>query len=464
MKAVLRVALTCFAMFPVQRWINVAALVLIFLAAVIFVVGDSMNAATGIAVLCTLGAVLLLISPAFAGALAFRQASADVRLHLLPHGRQRVLLGTTLALTLFGAIAALPAFAAEMFRATHDFAWTGRPPPSVLACFQLGWAIMAMLWICLFALSRTPVAMFMFALVPVLVIKLEEFVSELFPGITAGDVFAVGVGAWILFALWYLSARRIDKPAALPSFGAPPAGEQSGLPFFVKIDDAGAGADSRATAVLQYLFGSSSYRMFALNGIWIAAILLLAGLFGGGQRATGPGQFLYMLPFLTMLAVSIGFTTARRARLLWLRAGMDRAGLFALAARRGLRGALTTWGVVAGSLGLLAMADNPARAPAILLFLASQAAVTACLFYGGLAFVRDWSVRDVLLGIGLVFVFLLQVSVLGPNQVGNVVLPWTTLLVLAVVLAIVLRWYALRQWRTVDWRVIRIAKLDWRRG
>src|SRR5690606_22051448 len=119
MKAVLRVAHSYFAMFPVQRRINVAALVLIALAAVIFVVGDSMNAATGIAVLCMLGAVLLLISPAFAGALAFRQASADVRLHLLPHGRVRVLLGTTLALTLFGAITALPAFAVEMFRATH---------------------------------------------------------------------------------------------------------------------------------------------------------------------------------------------------------------------------------------------------------------------------------------------------------------------------------------------------------
>lgn len=463
MKAVLRVALAYFAMFPLQRWLNGVALALIALAAVTFVAGDSMNAATGIFMLCILGTVLLLISPAFAGGLAFRHVSADSRLHLHPHGRLRVLLGTTLALVLVGAVAALPAFALEMFRAARDVTWTGRLP-NMLVSFQVGLAFMAMIWICMFALSRTPAAMFLFGLVPVLGIKVGESVRDFFPGITAGHALAVAASAWAVFAFWYLSVRHIDKPAALPSFSAPTAGEQSGLPFFLKIDEAGAGADSRSTAVLQYLFGSSSYRMFALNGIWIAAILLLMSIFGGGRRAAGPGQYLYMLPFVAFFAISIGYTTARRARLLWLRAGMDRAGLFALAARRGLQGALTTWGVVAGAVGLYAIADNPAQAPAILLFLASQVAVTACLFYGGLAFVRDWSVREWLLGILLVIVFLLQVSVFGPNQIGNVLLPWTTMLVVAGVLAIALRWYALRQWRTVDWRVIRIAKLDWRRG
>ena len=68
-----------------------------------------------------------------------------------------------------------------------------------------------------------------------------------------------------------------------------------------------------------------------------------------------------------------------------------------------------------------------------------------------------------LLTIGLAVLFILQVSIFGPHQTGNTVMPWTLLLVLSGVCAPALYAHARRQWRGIDWQEVKPAKLDWRR-
>jgi hypothetical protein len=169
-----------------------------------------------------------------------------------------------------------------------------------------------------------------------------------------------------------------------------------------------------------------------------------------------------MLPFLGMFGALIGYTAARRARFLWLRAGLDRGALFSLVSRYGLKASFTTWGIVAAPLSLFAMISNPAQAPSLLLFFAAQAVTVTGLFFGCLSMVRNWSVGQVLLTIGLGVLFILQVSIFGPHQTGNTVMPWTMLLVLSGVCAPALYAHARRQWRGIDWQEVKPAKLDWR--
>jgi hypothetical protein len=464
MSAVLRIALAYFELVPVQRWVNLGGLLLVLLGALPLVASDGDDDLAGsVFAIALIGVVLILLTPGFAGGAALRLASARSKLHLRPHGQWRVLLGSTLALTLLAGVATLPALGAQLFDAVHG---TGVPPriPRPLESFQVAWAVMALSWIGMFALSRSPVAMFLFGLVPIMGIQLARFARGWFPGLTGDHVLVVGLGAWGLFSLWYLTTQNIRRPSNLPSFSWKTGGEYSPFQFFLRIDDLRPEPASRATAVSQYLFGCASRRLFVLNGIWIAAIFLVVAMMGAHERTVGPGQMLFMLPFLAFFCAAMGYTTARRARFLWLRAGVDRAGLFSLASRLGLLGALSTWGTVAGTVALFAILREPAHAPGVLLFIAAQAAAATCMFYAGLAIVTDWAVRDVLLVIGLVIQALLQVSILGPNQVGDVVFPWTTLLVLASALALLLRWYGRRQWRALDWQVIKAGKLDWRQG
>jgi hypothetical protein len=463
MSSVLRIALAYFQIVPAQRWVHVAALVLMMPAALMLAFGDVARGAREVFPFVLFGVILVLLTPGFGGGIALRLASTRHMLHLRPHGRLRVLLGSTLALTLLAALATVPALAAVLYDLIHGTDSRGSLPRP-LESFQVGWAFLTLLWIGMFALSRTPVALFLFGLVPIAVVKFGELVRDWFPGITGTHVFVAGAGAWVLFALWYLTAGNIRRPVNLPPLSLKTGGEFSPFEFFLKADSERPGQNLRAAAVSQYLFGCASHRLFVLNGIWIAAIFVLVSMLGHEGRARGPGNLLVMVPLLAFMCATVGYTTARRARFLWLRAGVDRAGLFAMASRLGLQAALTTWAIVAGAIGLLAIAREPAHMPGALLFLASQAAVAICMFYGGLAIVREWSASDIVVIIGLAILAVLQVGVFGTNQIGNVILPWTTVLVLASVLAIMLRWYAHHRWRALDWRLIKVGRLDWRQG
>jgi hypothetical protein len=242
------------------------------------------------------------------------------------------------------------------------------------------------------------------------------------------------------------------------------APERYPLQWLFEGDPSRSQATSPAAATFHYLLGCGSYRLFVMTGAWMALLFLLMQVVVPRNRASGSSLLVSMLPFLAFNSAITGYNTARRARLLWLRTGTDRAGIFAVAEKLGLLASMASWGVVGGAVLVYAMVTNPERAPWIPLFVASQGAAAICMFYGGFALVRDWSARDKALTVLLAILFLLQVSVFGPSQSGNLALPWTALLVIAGALAVALRWYAARQWRGLDWRLIKPAKLDWRRS
>jgi hypothetical protein len=466
MSSVLGIALTYFRILSLQRWLNLAGLVLLTCGAVLFVTGgllevhgNAREVTKPMFVCFVLGVTLIMIVPGFGGGIAMRMGSTPAVLHLKPHGRLRMLLGSALAVILLSLLVTLPALAAHWFVVVHDLdSALGYPEPwemflGFLPLAAGGWALM-------FLLSRSAVGIAFFWLLPLAVVKLMNTDRPWILGLRFEHLVMAGVAAWVVFALSYLRARSIRRPAASAgNFSNDGVGQP---PFQWLLNADTSGAPARPLAISHYLLGCGSMRLYVLTGAWVALIFLLLHLImPRGSNAQG-GPLLAMLPYLSFQCAITGFTTARRARLLWLRAGLNRAEIFALASRLGLQATMITWAVPAAVVALQVGLSDPGRTPNALLFVASQAAVAVCMFYGGLSLVRDWSARDVLLCIALVILFIAQAVMLGPQRPGNYIAMWSGLLAGAAVLALLLRAYAAHLWRVLDWRLIKPPKMDWR--
>lgn len=459
MSTVLRIALTYFEMVPLQRWLNLTGLLLLALGAVLGVFADNVDEAKSVFMACLFGVMCIVICPAFGGAIAMRATSRPSVVHLRPHGRLKVLLGTTLAIALIVVGLAIPTIAANLAMVLNGLQPANRFGEPAAVFVVLGSLIMVG-WIILFALSRTMLVALAFPLVVMGGMKVS-FLLQTHPRLIAILLVTVGPVAWLLFSLWYLRAGRIKPPQFTPDSTSTSGADYATRWLFDRERPNAPATPSAAT--MHYLLGVGSYRVFLLTGLWVALLFLAMQLVIPSKAQQNNGLLMSMLPFLVFNSAIMGYTTARRARLLWLRAATDRAGLFAAAEKLGLIASLATWCVVGAAVVGYSLLTSPERGSWIFLYVASQAAAAICMFYGGFALVRDWSARDKAITVGLVLLFILQISVLGPSQAGNMAIPWTSLLVIASLLALALRWYAQRQWRAIDWQLIRPANLDWRR-
>jgi hypothetical protein len=434
-------------------------------AVLMLVLEDDAFGAGSVFAFTLIGAMLILLTPVFGGGVVLRLASTPGKLHLRPHGRLRVLLGSTLAITAMALVATLPALGALLFQWLHGTPHPGRIPPPWLS-FQISWSMIALYWILMFALSRTVLLVFLFGLLPIAVINVGQFIIRSLPGVTGLHILLSGLVAWAMFGAWYLRAGSIRAPAVPRGFNWNTSGEDSPFQFLLGEERARPGENLRARAVYQYLFGCAGPRLFVITGLWVAAIFLVVHMFSTNGHRTGPGpwQLLFMLPFVSFCSVTMGYTTARRARFLWLRAGTDRAGLFAVASRLGLRAAMICWGVIAGTVALYVIARDPVGAGPVLLFVASQGIVAIGMFYAGLSLVRDWSAGEVLLCIGLTVLFLAQCFLVPSAFRDDFVASTSITLLIAAVLAFLLYGYAARQWRSVDWKLIRMTRLGMQKG
>lgn len=459
MSTVLRIALTYFQMVTLQRWLNLGGLLLLALGAVLVYFADTVDDAKGVFMACLFGVMLIATVPALGGGIALRMASRPTIVHLRPHGRVKILLGTTLAMTLIVLLLTIPTLVANSVMVLRDLSPSNRFGEAS-AVLLLVWPLGAMSWIIMFATSRTMLGALAFPLVVMGAMKLA-FLLQTHPKLTIILLVTVGPAAWLLFSLWYLRAGRIQQP--LPPF-CTPGGEQAPFQWLLGGERAQNPATTPAVATFHYLLGVSSYWIFLMSGVWIALLFLLMQVIVPRAGSTRDGLLMSMLPFLTFNSAVMGYTTARRARLLWLRTGADRAGLYRLAERLGLCASMITWSLVAGAVLAYALVMNPENARSTSLFVAAQGAAAVCMFYGGFALVKDWSVLDKAITLVLLVLFLVQLTVLGPRQTGSPVQSWTWLLLIASVLALALRWYGQHQWRLVDWRLIRPARLDGRRS
>lgn len=454
MRAVLRIALTYFQMLSLQRWFNLAGLLLFAAAAAVAIVGSSPGNARTVFMLSTFAVIMILLIPGFGGGMAMRAASRPTIVHLRPDGRLKLLLGSTLAMTMLALFACIPALAAHAYVAFHRIDGHRIGEPLELLAFF--WPVAALGWITMFATCRTLWLAVSFPLVPMIAMQMP-LLFQRFPAFTPVHLLALGVVAWATFSLWYIGTARTRPPRQ--SQLAHPAGMQ--YQWLLGHRDE-VTADTPAKAMTCYLLGTSSKRALVLTGIWTALIFLAVSFLTSKARATQVDLLAFMLPFLAVQCALTGFTTARRARMLWLRNGMDREGLFRLGEKLGLQSSMITWGIVAGVAAVCMIASVPGEAPRMLVYVAAQALFAVNLFYAGMALVRNWGASDVILCLSALLLLIVQMTFAHPVNGLAERQPIITLLAGAAVL-LPLRAYARRRWLGLDWRLIRPARLDLRR-
>lgn len=456
MSAVLRIALAYFQMLSLQRWFNLAGLLLFAAAVAVFIFGESPGNAKTVFTLCTFAIIMVLMIPGFGGGMAMRLSSRPTVVHLRPRGRLKVLLGSTLAVTMLALIACIPAVAAHAYVAFHQIDRHRIGEPLELLAFF--WAMAALGWITMFATSRTMWLAVTFPLIPLAAMQMP-MVFLRFPAFTPFHLLALAMVAWAIFGLWYMGAARIRPPRQSRLANAS-AGMQYQWLLGPRDEST---ADTPSKAMACYLLGTSSKRALVLTGIWTALIFLAVSYVTSRARTIQVELLAFMLPFLAVHCAVTGFTTARRARMLWLRNGTDRGGLFRLGEKLGLQAAMLTWSIVAGVAALCMVTAAPRQAPLMLVYVAGQALFAINLFYMGMALVRNWGASDVILCLTAVALLIVQMVFAHPAGGLPDLQPIITLLAGAALL-LPLRAWARRRWVGLDWRLIQPARLDLRRS
>jgi hypothetical protein len=200
--------------------------------------------------------------------------------------------------------------------------------------------------------------------------------------------------------------------------------------------------------------GGGSERMYFLMGASFALVMLVV------TQVLIPPAYVPQSPFfmfvLAIFMASLAFMVVRSSRLLWLRAGMNRAALFREAERHLLRAVLATLSVPAVVFGSMALTQRTDFAVGIVLHFAAQLAFATCFLYAGLAVTRGWSAGSILLftllSLGLAIPGVVALAALRPNQIHS---SWAYVIALLLfsALALGLRSYARHAWLKLDWRL-----------
>jgi hypothetical protein len=186
MKAVLRVTLAYFTFVPLMSWLGVLGALLLALGVIIHLSGGGQHG--GALVPAIFGSSLIGIGPVFSGGAVLRYASSLTTMMLRPRARVRILLGTTLALTLVALLITIPFLMDPPIT-------NGRPSPEPALIFQVAWSAMALNWTCIFALSRYRYGVVMIWLVPAIATQVFRHVPE--PDLPEpSTLFAAGILLW----------------------------------------------------------------------------------------------------------------------------------------------------------------------------------------------------------------------------------------------------------------------------
>ncbi len=141
--------------------------------------------------------------------------------------------------------------------------------------------------------------------------------------------------------------------------------------------------------------------------------------------------------------------------MLWLRAGLDRAGLFALGERTVLMAYAQMLLSATLVLGIFSIAVKPEQTARILVFALSQMAYSTVLFYFGLSQTRGWTAEAIAGCIGLGLGLIVQMILLLPQTTGIPAVIALVLMGISVLLALLLRQHARRRWLSLDWHLTR---------
>jgi hypothetical protein len=458
----IRIALTYFSALPLMRWTNGAGLAMILGALALRMVSHRKEIFEASAGLTIFGGLLFLL-PWLLGGGMMRAASTRAMLHQRPWGRHRMLLGATLVVTLMAAALTLLMLSLDPdgIRGVSAPPWAGIAP---LPLFAMAWTLTAMTWVATFIAAGNLLLSALIGFVPLMLVKFGRTIVGFMPD--ASTVFFLGVILWAAFSLWYLLAPSI-RPGIHSRARMGEAYDNPVSRFFQWAMGTHRNA-SRARATDQYLLGGAARGQLLLGVILILIAALIHLVLGPLVFTATPDLVvlrpvapLFLAPVIIITSGAFSFALTRRARILWLRAGLDRVALFRRVERTGIMGAALSFGPFMVGALLYSIMIWPAYSNTILAFLVAQIAFLVCLFYGGLSLTRGWSAVDALLCIGLAILFAVEVTLLQPwsNQ-PNAAAPLVVGALLA--LALLLRWHARRRWLLLDWRVARMLQLPMR--
>jgi hypothetical protein len=441
--ASIAIARTYFSFVGLQKWLNWIFGPLMIFALVMELRAESSYSLGRWMVVANLSAVLIAVAPALAGGLMMRVGSTPSVLNLRPQGRLHMLAGATLAMTFAAFLLSLPLCVAQSTGMLISDRTTELTNPW-MGTFQVRWGHAALAWIIIFALSRYPM---LTALSFVLVVAISSMITwaasqlPITADQSAAIVFVIGAAAWSAFACWYLRTRSVERPGALSGWAAGSAPQLDPLSHWrelIQTPNANEGK-SRAIALCHFLTGTDSVRGKFLFGAVIGMLLLATDLFFSGPPRVS------IVPVAVLFSPFLAYPIVRRSRLLWLRGGLDRNGLFLTAERQAWRAVLAFCsGPMVLSL-LLPLTHGPEQALKSMLYVSLMLAFMGGLLYAGLAITRETS------AVLLLLVFPLLWSYLNPDT--NLSLwAYPVALVVLGALAIGLRAYARRKWLELDWR------------
>lgn len=455
MSAPLQIALAFFSGVRLQCWLNWIFGVMLgtsLLWALATSSPPTASAAMGFAIFAV--AILVLV-PLYAGGALLRIASTPTIMHLRPHGRRQMLLGATLGITLIAVLVMLPSIVYPFtpLGSTGKHAFADLPPAAV---FQSAWSGSAMLWIGIFALSSHPKLLPFSIVVSVLLIRVAAGLISRLP-IEREQLmvimFVVGLAAWIAFALWYLASPSVLRRGMIESWVSG-TGQQDFSRFnprsLFRRNATSDAPTSRAIATRQYLTGSDSYWTYLLMGAFITFLMVILFHF----LITPPDQpsLTLILAILAISSVTMTLAGVRRSRLLWLRAGLDRAALFATTERHALRATLSLFALPVVVFVTMGLVQQPALATPLLLHTATHMVLGACALYFGLSLTRGTNAGTFLVFLALLVVGIVAMSSMLPHKVTS---PWAHIVALFLfgTLAVLLRAYAKSAWLKLDWRM-----------
>lgn len=448
MIGVLRLSLMYLRFMPLAR--VVALLGLSIMAACLTVPALNNNALYGV------GAMLLVLVPAMLGGAAMRTASCGSRLHVKPHGHRRTLLAALLATALLCAAHVLSVLIPMWL------GWLAPQPNTEFILTTAGairyvvvvWSVIAAMWLLMFLVvdfQKTLLSLFVLGALLANAVGKRSTPDFSLPFATIPAFIALG---WLVFSYWYLRRPRLRglmQVAAEQWLGGNQRPKSTGRTLSIWDN----GATGRNAALLAFLNGTPSMRSQLLSqGIPMVFLLLFALLQIRGNDAPdlmNPPMFFFGLFGIT--GWSLGFSTARRARFLWLKAGLDRTSLFRVTEIAVVQGTAIAL-VPAGALLLaLSIWRQPDLIAAALLYIATFSLLGVCAMYQGLAFMRQRNVLDIALAIIFVAAWIALMIWLLPTF-GHTTATIITLCA-ALPLAAVLRAHARARWHNIDWHLTR---------
>jgi hypothetical protein len=454
-KGALRIALAYFAATPLLSWISLCGWLMVGGGLLLAAATGSASLATKAVGFAQFGTLAAVLEPLYCGGSWMRNASTPCIMHLRPHGRWQMLFGALLAITVSAVVLALPPTACSYTPAGTEI--TGSVPfftvnrdlcgdfgLSAGKQIQLVWGTVALIWVALFTLSSRPLLLAFIWAPLFLAALLWDWLHPQMPYTRqqlAVAVFTAGVATWTAFSLWYLNTspvlRRNSAAAQIAALG-------SARPF--RRPATHRPAVSRAVAASRYLLDSDALAWHAAGTGAFFALLFVAMDFLPAQMPLTVALMTVAAFPATMAALSV-----RRARLVWLRAGLDRATLFATTERLALRAFGLFVALPFAAVTTLAVTRNPGLVTPVLLHVG-----TLLVFAIGAMFAGLMSTRGTLAAFGLFVVggvpsFLMLAS-LQPDKVTS---PWAHIgtLLLFSATAMWLRGLARRRWVELDWRL-----------